>query len=68
MSSAPFLPKRPVLAELWAARRKLLDEVTKYNHAINALQALCGHPNEVDVSRHGSPDYECPDCGRGRLP
>lgn len=61
-------PKDKKIADLWKKRRKLYDEIDKYNAAIIALQALCEHTNEVDVSHHGSPDYECPDCGKGMLP
>ena len=59
-------PKNPQIAELWKKRQEIYREGEKYGDAIKALQALCKHPNEVDVSRHGSPDYECPDCGNSR--
>lgn len=61
-------PKDPYIAELWKKRRELLNKAHEYSLAISALQNLCEHPNDVDVSRHGSPDMECPDCGRGMLP
>lgn len=62
------VPKDPYLAKLWTERRELLAKVARYNDAIAAIQRLCPHANEVDVSRHGSPDMECPDCGKGMLP
>lgn len=61
-------PKDQIIRTLWDHRRKLLDQVQRYNDAITSLQALCTHENEVDVSYHGSPSYECPDCGKGMLP
>lgn len=62
------IPKDPKIAELWQSRRRLFERVAIYDDAIEALQKLCEHSNEEDVSRHGSPDYECPDCGKGMLP
>lgn len=59
-------PRDPTILKLWAARQALYDEARKYSDAITALQRLCPHKNEVDTSRHGSPDYECPDCGNSR--
>lgn len=60
-------PTNPAILELWLARQKLRDRVAKYSKAIDAMQDLCDHKNETDVSYHGSPMYECPDCGRGML-
>lgn len=61
------IPNSPEIKKLWEERRKLLKKVSLYGDAIFALQQLCDHTNEVDVSHHGSPDYECPDCGKGML-
>jgi len=59
-------PKDPKIAELWKKRQDLYNEAEKYEKAIRALQKLCDHKDEVDVSHHGTPDYECPDCGNSR--
>lgn len=64
----PRTPRNQSVAILWAERRALLERVQRYNDAIAALQRLCDHKNQEDVSRHGSPDMECPDCGKGMLP
>jgi len=61
-------PKDPVVRNLWDQRRKLMDRVAQYTNAINALQELCPHIDEVDVSHHGSPEMVCFDCGKGLLP
>lgn len=39
-------------------------EIARLRDAVDALQKHCKHQNAVDVSRHGSPEYECYDCGR----
>ncbi len=61
-------PRDSKILELWKSRQRLYERITTYDRAISALQELCEHSNEEDVSRHGSPDMECPDCGRGMLP
>lgn len=61
-------PKDKKILELWRERRSLLNRAQNYSAAIDALQKLCSHVDEVDVSYHGSPNYECPDCGKGMLP
>lgn len=61
-------PKDPKIAELWKARKALLEVVKRYDDAISALQRLCPHESEVDVSYHGSEDLRCPDCGKGEFP
>lgn len=61
-------PEDPTILSIWNRRRKLLDEVRACSAAIEALQTLFEHENQVDVSRHGSPDLECPDCGKGMIP
>lgn len=66
MNAMMDTPKDPRLKELWIKRRELLIEAAKYSTAIEALQKLCGHPFEEDISRHGTPTYECPDCGNSR--
>lgn len=58
-------PKDPTIRNLWVQRESILHEASKFSAAIQALQALCKHPNIEDVSRHGSPMLECPDCGEG---
>lgn len=65
---ANSIPKDPTVAKLWVDRRSLIAQAQLRTDAIIALQKLCDHKNEEDVSRHGSPDMECPDCGKGMLP
>jgi hypothetical protein len=59
-------PRDPRIKELWEKQQKLYAEARLYEDAIRALQKLCAHPHEKDVSYHGTPQYECPDCGSSR--
>lgn len=59
-------PSDPTIAKLWMKRRELLNKISPISAAIEALQKCCEHPKEQDVSRHGSPDYVCPECGNNR--
>jgi hypothetical protein len=59
-------PRNLEILKLWEARQELLEKAGLYSNAIGALQALCDHKNEFDTSYHGTPTYECPDCGNTR--